>query len=199
MAENDRFEKYLGAGWRTAANYAENENASLEDIGDKLVESLVYCLREYNGVPSFQEIAVVLKAPMEPSPFERFSTLEDIVRDRKGHRHTKVAANEAKTLLVTNRAFEPGDVEMGLAQALCLALVKHYFFARVCPKMTATERFSNHKEFLEWQDGIEHSIQPRIELIATQLVKDPDARKLRVPRKNTKRVPTSELLYEVLV
>lgn len=199
MAENDRFEKHLGAGWRTAANYAEGEKASVEEIGDKIVESLVNYLRDYNGVPSFQEIVLVLKAPVGPSPTEHFSTLEDIVRDQKGHRHTKVAANEAMSLLVISRKLEPVDVKVRLAQAICSALVKHYFFARVCPKMTATERFSDHREYSEWQDGIEHSIQSRIERIATQLAGNPDAGMLRAPRKTTKKVTTYDLLYEVLV
>ena len=104
VAENDRFEKHLGAGWRTAANYAEGEKASVEEIGDKIIESLVNYLRDYNGVPSFQEIVLVLKAPVGPSPTEHFSTLEDIVRDQKGHRHTKVAAYVAMSLLVISRA-----------------------------------------------------------------------------------------------
>ena len=151
MAENDRFEKHLGAGWRTAANYAEGEKASVEEIGDKIVESLVNYLRDYNGVPSFQEIVLALKAPVGPSPTEHFSTLEDIVRDQKGHRHTKVAANEAMSLLVISRKLEPVDVEVRLAQAICSALVKHYFFARVCPKMTATERFSDHSRYTQTQ------------------------------------------------
>ena len=199
MAENDRFEKSLGAGWRTAAHYVENENASLEEICDKLVQSLVDSLRKFNGVPDFQAIAVVLKAPMGPSSLDSFCTLEDIVRDRDGHRHTKIAANVAKSLLAGEKKSESKDNAHCLAEDVCSALVRHYFFARVCPRMTAKERFSNHKEFLDWQIGIEHSIRPRIEIIAAQLVKNPDARNMKAPRKTTKKVPTSELLDVVLV
>lgn len=199
MAENDRFERSLGAGWRTAANYTENENASLEEIGDKLVSSLVDCLRKYDGVPGFREIVDVLKAPLRPSLSESSCQLEDIVRDRKGHRHSKIAANEAKSLLVSKETLKSEDVETCLAQAICPALVRHYFFARVCPKLTATKRFSSPGEFLEWQIRIEQSIQSRINMVATQLVQSPDATNLRAPRRTAKRIATSELLDEVLV
>ena len=199
MAENDRIEKSIRAGWRTAANYVENENASSEELGDKLVESLVGTLRKFKGVPGFQTILEILEAPVSVSVLDSFCALENIVRDRDGHRHTKIAANVAKSLLVSKGTLESQDVDKRFAQALCSALVRHYFFARVCPKLTATKRFSSPGEFHKWQIGIEQSIQSRIDKVATQLVQSPDATNLRAPGRTAKRASTSQLLDEVLV
>lgn len=199
VAENDRFEKSIGAGWRTAANYVENENASSEEIGDKLVESLVGTLRKFKGVPGFKTILEVLEVPVGVSVLDTFCTLENIVRERDGHRHTKIAANVAKSFLANGRKSEIQDKAHRLSENVCLVLVRHFFFARVCPRMTAKGRFSNHKEFYDWQIGIEHSIQPRIERIAAQLVKNPNAENLITPRRTVKKVPTSVLLEEALV
>ena len=203
MAENDRFERALRGGWRTAAQYVTNENASPEEVDDKLVESLTRCLQEYNGVPGFQEIVVVLKAPLGSSFLDSFCALDDIVRDRGGHRHTKIAANEAKSLLVqlpvSEETLESKDLAHRFAEDVCLALVRHNFVARARPQMIAERRFVNHEEFCEWQVGVERSIQPRISKIAAQLVGNPNAVNLRAPRKSTKKVPTGDLLNEVLV
>ncbi|MDE0633228.1 MAG: hypothetical protein OXH73_17115 [Caldilineaceae bacterium] len=199
MAENDRFEKSLSAGWRTAANYVENENVSLEEISDKLMESLVNSLRKFDGVPGFQAIVAVLETQMGPSLLDGFCALEDIVRDRNGHRHTKIAANVAKSILAGEEKLGSKDKAHLLAENVCLALLRHCFFARVCPRLTTKARFSNHKKLHEWQIGIEHSVQPRIETVSALLVDSPDAYNLKTPRKSTKKVSTSDLLVEVLV
>lgn len=202
MAENDRFEKSLGAGWRTAAKYVENEHASPEVVEDKLLETLVKCLNGNNGIPSFPELIRVLNVHTGLSSIDTFAGLDDIVKSQKGHRHTKVAARVTMSILarqhVVGGRLEPKNSGYRLAEDVCLALVRHYFFARVHHRMIAKGRFSDHNEFLEWQNRVESSIQPRLRKIAAQLFENPDATNLRAPRKSAKKVPTSVLLEEVL-
>ncbi|MCY3904384.1 MAG: hypothetical protein OXF76_14560 [Caldilineaceae bacterium] len=202
MAENDRFETSLGAGWRTAAQYVENENVSPEEVDDKLLEALGKCLRRNNGIPGFQELTLVLNEQAGLSSIGMFAELDEIVRSQLGHRHTKVAARVTMSMLalkhVVGGTMEPMNLGYRLAENVCLALLRHYFFARVQHRMIAKGKFSDHNEFFEWQSGVENSIQPGVSKIAAQLLENPYAADLRAPRKSSKKVPTSVLLKEVL-
>lgn len=203
MAEKDRFEKSLGTGWCAAYQYVKNGTASPEEVDDKLVKSMAKYLRKYNGVPGFQAMMDVFAAPPGPSLMESFDALDDIVRDQGGHRHTKIAANVAKSLLVQQLAgggtLEPKNEAHRLAEDVCSALLKHYYFARVRQSLITEGRFADHEKVRQWQVRVEQSIQPGIEKIAAQLGRNPDAKSLRAPRNTAKKVSTSDLLDEVLV
>ena len=196
--------KSLGAGWCSSFQYVKNGKVSPEEVDDKLVKTLAKYLRKHNGVPGFQAMKDVLAAPAGPSFVNCLGALDDIVRRQGGHRHTKIAADAAKSLLAQKFAgggtFEPRNVAQLLAEKVCSALVRHYFFARVSHPLIAQGRFTTHEEFHRWQKGVEQSVQPSIEKIAAQLVKKPNAESLRAPRNTTKKkMSTSDLMDENLV
>ena len=204
MAENDRFEKSLGAGWCASYQYVKNRTASPEEVDDKLVKTLAKYLRKHNGVPGFQAMIDVLAAPAGPAFANCFGALDDIVRCQGGHRHTKIAAQVAKS--VRNQqspgrgTWESKDVAHRLAENVCSALVRHYFFGRVRHPLITESRFTNYEEFHQWQKGVEQSIQPSVERVASQLVNEPNAESLRAPRNTTrKKMSTRDLMDEVLV
>ncbi len=197
MPEQDRFEKALRAGWRTAYQYVTDGTASPEEIDDKLVQSLARELREKNGVPGFQAIEHIVAASSAAPVTECFSVLDDIVRDQEGHRHTKIAAKVAKSLLA--QEFAGGDVAHRFSEDVCSALVEHYFFARARPRLVTEGKFVDHEEVRRWQAQVENAMQPAIQKIAAQLVGDPDAKGLRTPRRAARKVSTSDLLTENLV
>lgn len=201
MAENDRFENSLYAGWRTVAQYVENDSASPEEVNDKLVESLVNCLRKHDGIPDFHVMTCFLSAPSRQTSLDVFVALDDIVKAQRGHRHTKVAARVAMSILaqklVAGETLEPQNLERRLAEDVCLAHVRHYFFARIRQRMIAKGKFSDNSEFHKWQIGVERSIQPRVGRLAVQLAENPDAVNLRTPKRTATKVPSSVLPEEV--
>ena len=200
MPEGDRFERSLGAGWRSAFRYAAGEVASEQEIEDKLVGSLAKTLRENGGVPGHDAIVRTIVGAHEASLMESFGALDGIVRDQGGDRHTKVAVAVAKSFLVQQgvSVLSPDQMARQLSMSTCEALIEHYFFARVTPRLITKGRFAYHNEARQWQGRVEQAMRPRIEKLAGQLVQDPSAVSLRAPRRVTKKVSTSELLSEDL-
>ena len=203
MPEKDRFEKNLRAGWNTIYQYVLNDNATPDEVNDKIAKSLTRELRENGGVPSLQAMMDVIVAPPGPSLLESFDAIDAIVKSESGHRHTKVAARVAKSLLARKLAsggtLEPQDIAHSFAVKVCFALVKHYLFARVCPKLIARDRFADHEEASRWRNQVEKDIQPTIGKIAVKLLRNADAKGLRAPKRTATKLPTSDIMAEVLV
>ena len=200
MPEGDRFERSLGAGWRSAFRYAVGEVASEQEIEDKLVGSLAKTLRENGGVPGLDAITRSIVGAHEASLMEIFGALDGIVRDQGGDRHTKVAVGVAKSFLVQQGVSVPSPDQMArqFSVSTCEALIDHYFFARVTQRLIAEGRFADQNEARQWQGRVEQAMRSRVEKVAGQLVQDPSAASLRAPRRVTKKVSTSELLAEDL-
>ena len=200
MPEGDRFERSLGAGWRSAFRYAAGEVASEQEIEDKLVGSLAKTLSGNGGVPGRDAIVRTIVGAHEASLMESFGALDGIVRDQGGDRHTKVAVAVAKSFLVQQGVsiLSPDQMARQLSMSTCEALIEHYFFARVTQRLIAKGRFADRNKARQWQGRVEQAMRPRIEKLAGQLVQDPSAASLRAPRRVTKKVSTSELLSEDL-
>ena len=201
MPEGDRFERSLGAGWRSAFRYAAGEVASDQEIGDKLMDSLAKTLRENGGVPGHDAITRTIVGAHEASLMESFGAFDGIVRDQGGDRHTKVAVDVvAKSFLVQQGVSVPSPDQMArqFSASTCEALIEHYFFDRVAHRLIAEGRFADHNEARQWQGRVEQAMRPRIEKLAGQLVQDPSAASLRAPERVTKKVSTSDLLAEDL-
>ena len=203
VPEKDRFERSLGAGWCAVYQHVKNRSITPEEINDKIVKTLTKYLRDSSGVPGFQAMMGVIAAPPGSSLSESFVAIDQIVGGESGHRHTKVAAKEAKSLLVRRLAsggtLEPQDLSHRFAAKVCFALVEHYFFARVCPKLTADGRFVDHNEACVWQEQVERDIQASIGKIAGQLLQQTDGKGLRAPRRTAPKMSTSDLLAEQLI
>lgn len=203
MPENDRFEKSLGAGWRAAYQYVKNDNATPEEINDKLVESLTRTLRKNDGVPGLHAMREVIVASLGSSLLVSFDAADEIVGGEFGHRHTKVAARVAKSLLPRNLAsggtLEPQNIAHSFVEKVCFALVEHYFFARVCPNLVAIGRFADHEEASRWRSQVEKDIQPTIEKVAVRLSRNADAKGLRAPRRTATKILTSDIMEETIV
>lgn len=208
MAELDRFEKAIRPGWRGAYRQAREEAASPEEVADKLAQSLVRTLREEGGVPGLPGIEEVfgsaawqLALPTSSGVLlQAFNDLDQIVRDQGGHRHTRIAVDAAKSLLVQQSApAQSWPTLAHLAERVCSDLVKHSFFATARDNLVAEGKVENHGQARDWQEGIQGIMQPAIRQIAERLMKDPSAEALRAPSRIVKKQPTSELMGEVLV
>ena len=202
MPELDRFERSFAAGWRAAYKWAREGTASDAEISDKLIGSLARTLRERGGIPGLRELSEVVANGVTVLLGESYAALDCIVRDHDGHRHTKVAADAAKFILVSQRgATDPSD-SGGLTELFairtCEDIVAHKFFGNARQHLVAEGRLSNHAAAYGWQRRIERLNRPAIRRIASQLMEDPSAARLRAPRRSVPREPTSSLLGENL-
>ena len=203
MPELDRFEKTLRPGWRVAYRYSREGIATKEEIGDKLIKTLAKTLREGEGLPGLHAMVAVVAGTREDSLLDAFEALDDIVREHSGHRHTTIAAEVIKSLLIQQAsaigvlAFE--DLALQLSIAVCSALVDHYFFANARQYLVAEGIIASPEEARQWQDRMEQLIQPAIDKIASHIGFTPDAKGLRAPRRMAKKKSTSSLLEEELL
>ena len=216
MAEGDRFEKAIMAGWRGAYRRARDDAAPTAEVADKLINALAKTLRKRGGVPGFGEVdnavgEAVRRLSLQSAGageeatilIESFNGLDRIVRDKDGHRHTKVAVDVAKSLIVQQDALANGNdiwpTTKQLARDTCTALVRHYFFATARQNLVAESKVRDHEAARHWQQKVEDVMRPALRQIADRPTKDPDAEALRAPRRSVKLQPTSELLREGLV
>ena len=203
VPEKDRFERSLGAGWCAVYQHVKNRSTTPKEINDKIVKTLTKNLRDRRGVPGFQAMMSVISAPLGFPFSESVDAIDQIVGGGSGHRHTKVAAKEAKSLLVRRLAsevtLEPQNLSHRFATKVCYALVEHYFFARALPKLIAEGRFVDRNEAFEWQGRIERNIQDSIGKIAVKLLQQTDGKGLRAPRRTALKMSTSDLLAEQLI
>ena len=194
MVERDRFDKQFGAGWRIAYRYAWEGDVPVEAVCDKLVASLTRALRENGGIPDLSEMSRIVNRAGELGLISAFGALDDIAEQLGGHRHTVIAAEVAKSLIVQRT--DTSDVSGPFAEAACAALVEHYFFARARQPLLADQRFASYEAVGGWQSRVEEVLRPQISKVAAALWKHPDGRKVKAPPRLAKKESTRELLAE---
>ena len=216
MAEGDRFERAFRSGWLGAYRLARNGAAPTAEVADKVVTALTKTLREWGGVPGFGEMVEAVgsaawRLTLQPSSvgegdailIESFTALDRIVREEDGHRHTKVAVDVAKSLLVQQGAPTNGHgiwpITTHFAEDTCKALVEHYYFATARQNLVAEGKVKDHKGAMHWQYSLEGVMRPALRQIAEKVAKDPHCEALRAPNRTVKPQSTSELLGEGLV
>ena len=203
MVERDRFERQFGAGWLSAYQYAREGQVSPDGIADKLVASLAKTLREHGGIPAFPEIARIVAQGRDVDVLSAFGALDDFVEQQDGHRHTKIAAEVAKSLIVQWESagwnVESSEVPGQLAEASCSALIEHYYFAKARQPLLAEGRFANYEESTGWQGQVEDLLRPQLSKISAKLERKPDGSGLRAPNRLIKRECTRDLLAENIV
>ena len=202
MPEGDRFERAFRAGWRSAFRYARDGIASPEEIADKLVKALAKNLRDTSGVPGFPDMTQLITDCSPATLLDSYEALDRLVREYDGHRHAKIAADVAKSLIVqslSETAGIGGNISTQFAERVCEAIVDNGFFAKAGTSLVEEGRFSNLQEFREWQGEIERMIEPSVAKVAKQLVQRPDAKSLRAPNRMSRKKTTSELLGENLL
>ena len=203
MVERDRFEKQFGAGWRSAYRYAREGNVPLEDICAKLVSALSKTLREDGGSPAFDEMVSILTEGRGLDLMAAFGALDDLAEGENGHRHTKIAAEVAKSLIIQWEAVgwnvEASEIPGQFAEALCSALVERNYFAKARQPLLAEGRFDSYEQMTSWQSRVEEILRPQLSKIAAKLGKKPDGKGLRAPNRLTKKERTRDLLAENLL
>ena len=152
MPEGDRFERAFRDGWRSSYRYTRDGIASPEEIADRLVKALAKNLREASGVPGLPEMTQLIADCSSATLLDSYEALDRHVREYDGHRHAKIAADVAKSLIVqslSGTAGMGGDVSTQFAERVCDAIVDNGFFAKAGARLVEEGRFSNLQEFRE--------------------------------------------------
>ena len=203
MVERDRFEKGFGAGWLSAYRYVREGRASPEEICDKLSSKLSKTLRENDGIPAFDEMARILTEGRGHGLMAAFGALDGLTEGEDGHRHAKIAADVAKSLIVQWEAagwdVEGAQIPARFAEASCSALVEHYFFANARQSLLAEGHFGSLEDGARWQGQVEEMLRPQLSRIVAKLVEKPDGSGLRAPNRLTRKKSTGDLLEENLL
>ena len=172
MVERDRFENQFGAGWRSAYRYAREGNVPLVGICDKLASTLSKTLRENDGIPAFGEMAHVLTLGRRLDLMAAFGALDDLAARENGHRHTKIAAEVAKSLIVqweaVGRNVEASEIPGIFAEASCSALIERYYFAKARQPLLAEGSFDSYEHVAGWQSRVEEVLRPQLSKTAVE-------------------------------
>ena len=174
----------------------------MEEIGDRLIQTLAKKLREAGGVCALPEMTPMVADSNPQSLLNRFRALDRIVREHNGHIHIRIAAEVAKSFAVQSPSMGTGldgDVPRQFAQRVCEAIMENGFFAKAGTQLVAEGKFSSLQEFRKWQGRIERTMSPSIAKVADRLIERPDANGLRAPKRISKKKTTSEILRENLL
>ena len=207
MAENDRFEKSFKPGWVKPYRLLLIPDVGDTEIVDAIITPLTKILRD-EDIPGRQEMnhtvsEAVWRLNMDPDPTGQanalvkiFDALDDIVRIAEGHRHTKIAAEVAKSMIIEN---DVGDTAGSFDERVCSAFVEHYFFAIARANLVSKGVASTQSEAKERQRRIEHMLRPQLKKLVEKLSNVSDVRTLRAPNRLTPMEPTRSLLDQDLL
>ncbi len=203
MPDLDRIDDSLGAGWRSAYDLVSGQIASPTEISDRLIKSLTKVLRDRSGVPGLERAFSILKPDGLNSILHSFSVLDALVKEKEGHRHTRIAVEVSRSKMAywdgTN-SYPPSTYSLSeFSHDILNAMIEHYFFARVRPRLVEHEIFENQKEVEVWQAELDHLMESRVAKLADKLAENPCAKKLRAPRRTTLKSTTKELLLDNLL
>lgn len=203
MPELDRFERSFRAGWIRPYRLARSETASDGETSDAIITALYQTLRALDGVPGLEEMAEVLASPSGRSGWAQFAAIEEIVQLHGGHRHTEIAAQAAKSMLVEQAAGNGLTSGRSLAKELatrtCHGILDNCFFAIARDNLIAQGVQTDHVSARQWQSGVEGLLDDRIERTAEKLITTQHAAELRAPDRIVPRRPTEDLLTDNLL
>ena len=203
MPELDRFEKSFRRGWIRPYRLARSGTASDYETSDAIITALCQSLRDFGGVPGFEETAEILDSRGNRPAWAQFAAIEEVPKLHGGHRHTEIAAQVAKSILVQQAAENGPRSDQSLVEEFatrtCHSLLDHYFFANARSKLIAQGVHVDHVAAREWQSGAADLLSSRIEQIAKQLINDPRATALRAPKRTAPRRSTEDLLDDNLL
>ena len=177
------------------------------EIVDAIITPLVKILRD-EDIPGRHEMnhtvyEAVWRLSMDTDPtgqanalIDFSDSLDDIVRISEGHRHTKIAAEVAKSMIIDN---DVGDTAGSFDERVCSAFVEHYFFAIARANLVAQGVASTQTEAKARQRHVEHMLRPQLKKLAEKLSNVSDVRTLRAPNRLTPMEPTRSLLDEDLL
>ena len=208
MAENDRFERSYRAGWRKAYTRARQDVGLISETSDILTKALAKNLRDWSGVPGFHEISQIIDEGtwhrvMNADQNEGASALlnasdrlENIVRYHGGHRHTRLAAAAAISMIATG---DLAGFDGSFSERICQNIVNHRFFANAVNHLVSEGKFADFEQADKWRQNIMRTLQPHIGKIAKQLEHKPNGKGIKAPNRQTPTVSTHSLLEENLV
>ena len=203
MPELDRLEKSFRPGWIRPYRVAGSETASEGETSDAIITALYQTLRTLDGVPGLEELADVIASPSGRSEWAQFAAVEEILQLHGGHRHTELAAQAAKSMLVEQAAGNglPSGRSLvkELATRTCQGILDHYFFAIARDNLIAQGVHADHVSARHWQSRVEGLLDDRIERTAEKLINTPHAAGLRAPNRSVPRRPTEDLLHDNLL
>ena len=202
MPENDRFERAIQPGWHSAFRFIREGNVTTEEICDKLTKTLTDDIRRSGGIPGDDQIAKVIQGGIRDNSAKPFGDIEDIVREHRGHPNTEIAAGVAKSMIVQHpdgSTLGEAETRRALLEKTCLAIVENKLFAKAEHPLVTEGQFESVKDFRDWQGMQEQAIKGDVDYLVNQLVANPDAKKLRAPRRKSPRKSTSAILDDNLL
>ncbi len=190
--------KLLRRWLRPGRLYADS--ASTQDVAAAASSALAGSLREAGGVPGLGDMAGVVErvASGQLPHLDALNELRTIERDAQMHRHTRVAVRAVEQLLVelVRGATVPSDPIQAVAERACQALVTHFLFGPLTPRLVG-EPFAVSAKAGERERACADALQPDIASMARKLAAEPTANHLRRPRSSTAlRRSTADLLRE---
>lgn len=214
MPELDKFEKTIRAPWWSPYRLALRKEVTSEQLADKVQSALAKRLREIGGVPGFGEILKssedLVRDPEDqlsldgnalPELAEFFEEL-DLIEQREGYAPaTRVAVRVAKSVVVRHRPSPLSQMDDSLkselSEAVCGQLIKYELLDRgLLERLVEKRMFTDIDEAKRWWTDVESHLNKPIARIASQLVRDPTAKRLRASARSARRESTADLLSE---
>ena len=202
MPENDRFERAIQPGWRSAFRSIREGDMSIAEICDKLTKALVDDMRKSGGIPGESSLSKVIQGGIRDNSTKPFGDIDEIVRGQGEHLNTKIAAGVAKSMIVQQpdgSTLSEAKTRRALLEGTCLAIIENKLFSKAEHPLVSEGKFESIRDFRDWQERQEQAIQTNVEKIVDRLIANPDARKLRAPGRTSPRKPTSALLDDNLL
>jgi len=206
MPDGDIFARALAPCWRVPARLA-NARADDATVGRATLKSLWRTLHEAGGCPKLRELLDVVAGyhsslgdgSPDPTAYERAcGSISALVAAADGHKHTRLAAEEARVALGSARGDGadtrllaiPGEL---FAERVCSRLIDHYLLDVQRPLLVGA-RFASRDDARSWEGDLGAAMGTRVSAIARDLWRDPSGQTVRNPRWRRAATTTEDLL-----
>jgi hypothetical protein len=202
MPDLDILPRTAPPGWRAADQLIKGCGTD-EEIAKAVLQALSQSLRDGGGLPTFGRFANVAVefAAGRCSHGQAMSEVRRIVQDNAGQRNAKVAERAVAHVLVdiANCELPGGDVHQVLAERFLWCLADHSLIGRRRPELVGG-RYVDLDGACAAEEQYKAALRPKLAELASKLVRDPGAGKLRAPAMMTgPRRSTSDLLGMALM
>jgi hypothetical protein len=203
MPDNDIFRRYVAREWRAATRCFHGDTEPKEVAGI-LVRSVGRALRRYAGVPELPTLVSLYTGYCggRITATEAFGQVHSIQAKAGYQKQVQLAARVVTRLIAYSEVAEtaPEHPAEYLAIEVVREMIKHNVLDPSIPEVENLGRFATLEErryrAMQCQQAIDADV--RLRTVAEQLLADPNATRLRVPRSEEQRVSLGETLNMVV-
>lgn len=195
MPDGDVISRGVRFAWRSAYEGLQAKE-SVKVVVGRLAKAIARSLRVSGGLPSFSDVAVIVRHVRtgELSPADAFTELRRL--DLRSDSHRALVIREAQRCIVS----PPNDIDAArdLANGIVSGLAEAQVLSKAVPRLVS-DGIASQSDALVYLQRVREAALPDFARIAEQLAANPVGQHFRAPSHRGVRKSTSDMLDDSII